>query len=77
MVELFPRSSFDVTQGCANSGPGGLGILEVTWMDGLGFSLCAAPLDIIGPVFQSSMGQKHSRENEGLVCNRQERGRGT
>ena len=47
-LNYFQRSSFDVLQGCANSGPGRLGILEVTWTDGLGFSLCAALLDIIG-----------------------------
>ena len=32
---------------CANSGPGRLGVLEVTQIDGLGFSLCAALLDIV------------------------------
>ena len=28
--ELVPRDSFNIIQGCANSGPGGLGIPEVT-----------------------------------------------
>ena len=48
MVELVPRDSFDIIRGCTNSGPGRLGIPEVTWMDGLGFSLCAALLEIVG-----------------------------
>ena len=47
MVELVPRDFFDVIRGCANSGLGRLGIPEVTWTDGLGFSLCAVPLDIV------------------------------
>ena len=53
--ELVPRDSFNVIQGCINSGPGRLGIPEVTWTDGLGFSLCAALLESLGPVFQGSM----------------------
>ena len=48
--ELVPRDSFNVIQGCANSRSGRLGIPEVTWMDGLGFSLCAAPLEIVESV---------------------------
>ena len=59
-------------QGCANPGPGRLRILKVTRTDGLGFSLCAAPLDIIGSCISSSMGQNHSRENGGLVYSRRE-----
>ena len=46
-LNYFPRSSFDVLQGCANSRPGRLGIPELMQMDGLGFSLCAAPPDIV------------------------------
>ena len=38
--------------GCANSGPGSLGVLEMTWMDRPGFSLCAVPLELSGPGFQ-------------------------
>ena len=34
-------------------------------------------LILLGPVFQSSMGQNHSRENGGLVYSRPERVRGT
>ena len=47
-LNCFWRSSFDVYKWHTNSGPDRFGILEVTWMDGLGFSLCAALLDIIG-----------------------------
>ena len=36
---------------CANSRPGRLGVLEMTQVDGPGFSLCAAPLESSGPVF--------------------------
>ena len=48
MVELVLRDFFDIIQGCANSGPGRLGIPEVTRTDRLGFSLYAGLLDIVG-----------------------------
>ena len=47
-LNFFWRSSFDVYEWRANSGPDRFGILEVTQMDGLGFSLCATSLDIVG-----------------------------
>ena len=59
-------------QGCTDSRPGRLRILEVTQTDGLGFSLCAAPLDIIRSCISSSTGQNHSRENRGPVYSRPE-----
>ena len=34
-----------------NSEPAGHGVLEEVWMDGLGFSLCAVPLELSGPGF--------------------------
>ena len=37
--------------GCTNSGSGSLGVLEMIWMDGPSFSLCAAPLESSGPEF--------------------------
>ena len=43
--KLIPRDSFDIRQGYTNSRPGSLGVLEMTQMDGPGFSLCAAPLE--------------------------------
>ena len=39
-------------KGCANSGPGSLRVLEMMWTDRPGFSLCAAPLESLGPGFQ-------------------------
>ena len=41
---------------CTNSGPGRFGVPEMTQMDGLGFSLCAAPLDIIRSCISEYMG---------------------
>ena len=38
-------------KGCANSRPGGLGVLEMMRTDGPGFSLCAVPLESSGPGF--------------------------
>ena len=40
--------------GCANSGPGRLGVPEMIQTDGPGFSLCAAPLESSGPGFQGA-----------------------
>ena len=36
--------------GCTNSGPGRR-VPEMVWTDGPGFSLCAAPLESLGPGF--------------------------
>ena len=44
--------SFNVRQGGANSGPGSLGVPEMMWIDGPGFSLCAAHLESSGPGFR-------------------------
>ena len=46
-LNYVQRSSFDVLQGHTNSRLGRIRIPEVTQTDGLGFSLCAAPLDIV------------------------------
>ena len=51
-----PMGSFDVGQGIVNSGPGSYGVLEGVRTDGPGFSLCAAPLESLGPVFQDGRG---------------------
>ena len=61
--ELVPRDSFDVIRGCINSGPGRFGIPEVMWTDGLGFSLCAVPLEIIGSCISKWHGQNRSGKN--------------
>ena len=77
VVELVLRDSFNVLQGCTNSGPGRLGILEVMQTDGLGFSLCAMLLEIIGSCISKWHGQNYSGENGGPVCSRPEGARGT
>ena len=77
MDKLVPRDSFDIIEGCANSGLGRLGILEVTWMHGLGFSLCAMLLEIIGSCISKWHSQNHSRKNGGPEYSRPERGGGT
>ena len=52
--------------GCANSRPGSLGVPEMTWTDGPGFSLCAAPLESSGPGFR---GVQHVERNvDALLC---------
>ena len=38
-------------KGGVNSGPGGCGVPEGEQMDGPGFSLCVAPLELSGPGF--------------------------
>ena len=81
MGKLVPRDSFDIRQGCANSGPGRLGVPEVVQTDGPGFSLCAAPLELSGPVFRSDTVRtaegdgspeylRLERDRENLVCER-------
>ena len=52
-LELTLMSSFDVEQGGVNSGPDSHGVLEWMRADGPGFSLCAVPLELSGPGFQS------------------------
>ena len=59
-LELTPMSSFDVEQGGINSGPDSHGVSEWMQTDGPGFSLCAAPLELSGPGFQS--GSRRSDE---------------
>ena len=40
-----------LSKGDVNSGPGGCGVPELVRTEGLGFSLCAAPLESSGPGF--------------------------
>ena len=44
--------SFEVGQRDVNSRPGSYGVPEGVRIDRPGFSLCAAPLESLGPVFQ-------------------------
>ena len=48
--------SFDVGQRGVNSRPGSYGVPEGVRTDGPGFSLCATPLESLGPVFQNGRG---------------------
>ena len=57
-LELTPMGSFNIGQGGVNSGPGSYGVLEGVRTDGLGFSLCAAPLELLGLVFQDGRGDR-------------------
>ena len=60
-LELTPMGSFDVGQGGVNSGPDGYGVPDGVQTDGPGFSLCAAPLESLGPEFQDG---REDRVNE-------------
>ena len=56
MGELIPEEVPSMLhEYCANSGPGRFRVPEMTQMDRLGFSLCAAPLDIIGSCISEYM----------------------
>ena len=44
-------------QGGVNSGPDSYGVPEGVQTDGPGFSLCAVPLESLGPVFQDGRGE--------------------
>ena len=49
-------SCFDVGQGGVNSGPDSYRVPEGVRTDGSSFSLCTAPLESLGPVFQDGRG---------------------
>ena len=51
-LESTPMGSFDVGQRGCQLQPGSYGVPEGVRTDGPGFSLCAAPLESLGPVFQ-------------------------
>ena len=56
-------SSFNVGKGGVDSRPGGCRVPEWVRIDGPGFSLCAAPLELSGPGF-SSMEQRSGERAE-------------
>ena len=56
--------------GCANSGPGRLRLPEMMWMDRPGFSLCATPLESLGPGFS-----RYTAEDRGMSRRTAERWR--
>ena len=53
--ELISGYSSMLHEYCANSGSGRFGVTDVTQIDGLGFSLCAAPLNIVGSCISKCM----------------------
>ena len=58
--------SFDVGPGVVNSGPGSYRVPEGVRTDGPGFSLCAVPLESLGPVFQDGKGDGVNEERSGV-----------
>ena len=58
--------SFDVGQGGVNSGPDSYGVPEGVRTDGPGFSLCAVPLESLGPVFQDGRGDGMNEQRSGV-----------
>ena len=62
-------------EGCTNSGPGGLGVPELMQTDGPGFSLCAAPLELLGPGFRGSTAEWQRKEQKSGVFQTRERRR--
>ena len=57
-LESTPMGSFDVEQGGINSGADSYGVPDGVQTDGPGFSLCAAPLESFGPIFQDERGDR-------------------
>ena len=49
-----------------NSGPDSYGVLDGVQTDGPGFSLCAAPLESFGPVFQDGRGDGMNKWRSGV-----------
>ena len=74
-LELTPMGPVDVKQVGINSGPDSRGVLEWMWTDGPGFSLCAVPLELSGPGFQSGVvGWTNEQRSGGILDQRWRRG---
>ena len=74
-LELTPMGSFNVEQGGVNSRPDSRGVPEWMQTDGPGFHLCAAPLELSGPGFQSGVvGQMNEQRSRGIPDRRWRRG---
>ena len=65
-LESTPMGSFDVGQGGINSGPDSYRLPDGMQTDGPGFSLCAAPLESLGPVFQDEGGDGMNEQRSGV-----------
>ena len=61
-------------KGGINSGPGSYRVLDGVRTDGPGFSLCAAPLESFGPVFQDGRGDRMNEWRSGVYRTRVGRG---
>ena len=53
-------------KGGVNSGPDSYGVPDGVQTDGPGFSLCAAPLESFGPVFQDRRGDGVNERRSGV-----------
>ena len=53
-------------KGGINSRLDGYGVPDGVWTDGPGFSLCAAPLESLGPVFQDGRGDRMNKQRSGV-----------
>ena len=62
--------SSTLDKGCVNSRPDGYGVLDGVWTDGPGFSLCPAPLESFGPVFQDGRGDGMNERRSGVYRTR-------
>ena len=61
-------------KGGVNSRPDSYGVPDGEWTDGLGFSLCAAPLELLGPVFQGRRDDGMNEWRSGVYRTRVGRG---
>ena len=57
-----------------NSGPDSYGVPDGVRTDGPGFSLCAAPLESFGPVFQDERGDRMNERRSRVYQTRVGRG---
>ena len=57
-------------KGGVNSGPDGYRVPGGVWTDRPGFSLCAAPLESLGPVFQDRRGDGMNERRSGIYRTR-------
>ena len=58
--------SFDVGQGGVNPRADSYRVLEGVRTDRPGFSLCATPLELLGPVFQDRRGDGMNKQRSGV-----------
>ena len=66
-LRWFPLT---LDKGGVNSGPDGYGVPDSVRTDGPGFSLCAAPLESFGPVFQDGRGDGMNERRSGVYRTR-------